>query len=147
MSALLTLCQEESADPLFYSIAEMCSVLKISSPKLEKFRSALSRSGYTVSQSHTCDNSIKTNAPSKVIWDILRVWAKDPLNASSRKPNSIRDCILSHEVTTPVDFTPIEGGIMRMNARSSGIARFLPNPTSYWGPKRRATGKESTNKE
>jgi len=43
-----------------------------------KFRNALLNGGYQVSASHTEPEAIKTNAPSSVIWDILRCTYLDP---------------------------------------------------------------------
>ena len=37
-------------------------------------RSALMTQGYRVSFSHACANSIKTDAPHHVIWDVMRCW-------------------------------------------------------------------------
>lgn len=39
-------------------------------------RSALLHAGYQVSLSHACKNTIKTDAPATVIWDIMRCWVR-----------------------------------------------------------------------
>jgi len=46
-----------------------------------KFRNALLNGGYQVSASHTEPEAIKTNAPSSVIWDILRCTYLDRRHA------------------------------------------------------------------
>lgn len=74
---ILSVIQEELNDvPLYYTINKMCNVLKLEMMPTLTFRSALLHAGYRVSFSHACKTSIKTDAPAKVLWDILRCWAK-----------------------------------------------------------------------
>ena len=46
-------------------------------PNHNVFRSALMNANYEVSYSHCSKNSIKTNAPSEIIWDLLREWVSE----------------------------------------------------------------------
>ena len=41
---------------------------------LASISSAILNQGYKVSASHAARGSIKTDAPTKVIWDIMRTW-------------------------------------------------------------------------
>lgn len=52
------------------------SIVRCDTPSMIKFRSALLNAGYNVSFSHTNKQSIKTDAPTTVIWDIVRAWEK-----------------------------------------------------------------------
>ena len=103
---LLTSVAEELHDvPLFYALQQMCphpppppppppppnptryplsptltltrcNTLRVQCPPLLSVMSALMRQGYRVSRSHTDANAIKTNAPSGVVWDVMRSWAE-----------------------------------------------------------------------
>ena len=58
-----------------------------------------------------------------------------PLGSKHRKDNEVAAKILLREVTTTVDFTPVQSVL---DARAADdVARFPPNPEENWGPKRR----------
>lgn len=70
------------------------------------YRSALINAGYQVSYSHCHRNSVKTNAHSHVIWDILKKWAEQkPIKEKWLKPEYRVFHILEKPVKTQVDFT------------------------------------------
>ena len=71
---MLTLANEELPDPFFYSISHLAKCLRSSCPPKVKVVSALLHAGYQCSLSHAMPGSIKTNAPSEVMWDIMRKW-------------------------------------------------------------------------
>lgn len=57
-------------------------------------RSALVNAGFRVSQSHCTPTVFKTDAPSSVVWDIMRCWVKlHPVKA--HKDGSVPANILS----------------------------------------------------
>ena len=62
--------------PLFYSLPSMSSVLKTECPPAIAVHAALQNAGYRTSQSHVAADGVKTDAPSSVMWDIMRAWAK-----------------------------------------------------------------------
>ena len=62
--------------PLFQQLSHMCGVLHVPSPPTLQIVSALMRQGYRVSRSHTDPGAIKTDAPNRALWDVLRCWAK-----------------------------------------------------------------------
>ena len=67
MHALLTTVSEELPDvPLYYSMHEICSVLRCTPPRGELMRSALINAGYRVSGSHASPLALKTDAPMEV---------------------------------------------------------------------------------
>lgn len=70
---ILTVVSEELQDiPMYYCLDYLASILKLSVPSLIKFRSAILHAGYRVSLSHCHTNSIKTDAPMSVIWDLFQ---------------------------------------------------------------------------
>lgn len=137
---VLSVVREELVDvPLYYSIGTLCSTLKLEVIPMLKFRSALLFAGYEVSYSHACKSSIKTNAPNRVIWDILRCWAKiHPVNEKRiidgtplKKILSV-GCDVSYELNeTHPEANPY--------SRRNLLTRFQINPTAHWGPGTRAT--------
>lgn len=137
---MLSVIQEELFDiPLYYSLDHLCSVLKLQCIPVIKFRSALLNAGYKVSFSHACKTSIKTNAPSKVLWDILRNWAKKtPVHPKHLEKNPIIKQILSKEpdVEYNLDDTHPEAN---PSSRKQFLSRFPANPTPNWGPGTRST--------
>lgn len=137
---MLSVIQEELLDvPLYYSIDHLCSILKMENVPILKFRSALLHAGYQVSYSHACKTSVKTNAPSKVLWDILRNWAKvHPVKAERLEKNFIIKAILSKEPEQTYNFTDIHPDA-NPSSRRRALARFPRNPTAFWGPGTRST--------
>ena len=159
IDALITVLNEEIDDcPLFMHLADMCKVLKISSPSMASMRNAVTKKGYLVSQSHTDPQAIKTNAPFTLLWDILRVWIekngrggkgqkqKQKLKANENgdvdmgKP-SVADRIVekgtSLITSSEVDFAVKRDRFSRRGPNND-CPRFLPNPEPNWGPKSRA---------
>jgi tRNA (guanine26-N2/guanine27-N2)-dimethyltransferase len=68
--------------------------------------SALLNAGYKVSYSHANQNSIKTDAPTEVVWDVLREWVKQkPINEKWLKPEFKVVEILKKEIKSKIDFT------------------------------------------
>ncbi len=65
--------------PLYYTISHLCNIIHSNCPPLLKFRSALLHAGYRVSITHTSAEAVKTDAPSEVIWDIMRAWVGEKL--------------------------------------------------------------------
>lgn len=137
---MLSVVREELPDvPLYYTLDHLCCVLKLQCIQSIKLRSAILHAGYKVSLSHACATSIKTNAPSKVIWDILRNWAKiNPVHEKHIAKNPIIKAILSKEPETTSNFDEIHPDA-NPNSRQMALVRFPPNPTPNWGPGTRST--------
>lgn len=114
--------------------------------------------GFRISASHTDPSALKTDAPPEVLWDIVRLWhrlhpAKPP------QPNSVAAHILSREpkyvsvllllllisphisLRLSIDLTKLPDRKDIDTPNKPHVARYLPNPEDYWGPKARATGK------
>lgn len=83
-------------------------------------------------------DAIKTNAPAKVLWDIMRCWAKkNPVSAKRLTEAGVARKILSVESEQQYSFE------MHVNAKPEskrlGLVRFQENPQPFWGPGTRAT--------
>eukprot|EP00978_Attheya_sp_CCMP212_P013364 scaffold33622_cov51-Attheya_sp.AAC.5 len=74
---LLTVVSEELPDvPLYYTLPDLCHTLHCDMPPLQQVKAALVNAGYRVSVYHKEAQAIKTDAPSRIVWDILRAWVK-----------------------------------------------------------------------
>lgn len=137
---VLTVVQEELDDvPLYYTLDKLCCVLKLEIVPILKFRSALLNAGYKVSFSHAYKNSIKTNAPASVLWDILRCWNKrHPVKAERMLEGTPIKAILSKESSQEYDFDTLHPEA-NPKSRKQALTRFQANPTAHWGPGTRAT--------
>lgn len=60
-------------------------------------RSAVLSLGYRASSSHACQQSIKTNAPPSVLWDIIKHWVKNTPLKGAQKESTPSFTILSIE--------------------------------------------------
>ncbi|XP_045156432.2 tRNA (guanine(26)-N(2))-dimethyltransferase-like [Mercenaria mercenaria] len=135
IEGMLSVVSEEIETPLYYEADGLYQVLHCSPPKLMDVRSAILNAGYKVTFSHACKNSLKTNAPNRVIWDIMRAWiAKNPVKRS--EPGSSGHAILSVKPSIEVNFEPHPDANPR--SRSQNLVRWQPNPERNWGPKPRA---------
>lgn len=140
LTGMLTVVSEELDDvPLYYAIDKLCCVVKLEIIPSLKFRSALLHAGYRVSYSHACKNSVKTNAPPSVLWDILRSWHKlFPVKAERMLEGSPVKNILSVEPKEIHNLVDIHSDA-NPESRRTALARFPENPTPHWGPGTRAT--------
>lgn len=137
---MLSVISEELADiPLYYTLDKLCCVLKLEIVPILKFRSALLHAGYRVSFSHAYKNSIKTDAPAAVLWDILRCWSKrHPVKAERMIEGSPIKTILSKECEMEYNFDDLHPEA-NPSSRKNALSRFQANPTAHWGPGTRAT--------
>lgn len=140
ITGMLNVVKEELPDVcLYYSIAKMCSILKLEVIPVLKIRSALLENNYRVSFSHACKISIKTDAPTSVLWDILRCWAKEhPVNKKRFIESTPLKAILSVEPKKIYTFEKIHPDANPMS-RKYALVRFPENPAAHWGPGTRAT--------
>jgi len=75
LGLLTVMAEENTVDlPLFYSLPEISSAVQSGCPTNAEFRAALGNAGYNMVQFHHEATAIKTNAPSTVIWDIMRTY-------------------------------------------------------------------------
>lgn len=89
-------------------------------------------SGYRVSLSHCAPNSVKTDAPQSLIWDIIRTWVQThPVNAHRLKVSDAARIILSKQITSKIIF---DKNVSIIPNSLRGLVRYQQNPTSCWGP-------------
>lgn len=80
---------QELTSPFYFTPARVSSAFHATSPPLLKVASAIVNAGYQVSRSHACAGSIKTNAPTQLIFDIIRKWIElNPVKMSNIKDGS-----------------------------------------------------------
>jgi len=107
-------------------------------------RSALLNAGYRVSTSHARQDSIKTNAPHSIIWDIMRAFAEQSSTKRAATERLNTDSpyyrLLTKSSTIQVDFT--EHPDWEWEARKNKLIRFMANPHARWGPLGKAVTKK-----
>ncbi|KAF3895370.1 S-adenosyl-L-methionine-dependent methyltransferase [Trichophyton interdigitale] len=74
--------------PFFFIVSNLARVLRTSTMPEIQFHGALRSLGYKSTRSHAKPNSIRTNAPWEVVWEIMREWVrlKSPI-----KPGALTD--------------------------------------------------------
>ncbi|KAJ1662805.1 RNA methyltransferase tRNA(m5U54)methyltransferase [Coemansia sp. RSA 1813] len=138
MKGMLKVILEELNDvPFHYELSEICSAVRSPCPPLVKFNAAILNAGYRVSGSHTRQGSIKTDAPSQVIWDIMRTIVKETGRSTKITKDSPADIILSKDVQTDVSFALHKDA--NPESRRIKLVRYQINPEKFWGPKARHT--------
>ena len=73
--------------PFFLIPSNLAKILHCVAPSHAALRGALLHLGYRATRSHTRPNSVRTDAPWSVIWDIMREWVrqKAPVKAGAIK--------------------------------------------------------------
>ncbi|KAL1488981.1 hypothetical protein ABEB36_014761 [Hypothenemus hampei] len=134
IKGILTVILEELVDvPLYYTLERLAMSIKVETPSMVSFRSALLNAGYRVSYSHMNKTSIKTDAAAKVVWDIMRCWEKlHPASEKMKTDNIIASKILAQIPEKEYSFqvhpkaTPA--------SKQQGLLRYQANPLPFWGP-------------
>ena len=141
LHGLLTSVSEELPDvPLYYTLPDLCSTLHCACPPTIKMKAALVNAGYRLSAYHKEPLAIKTDAPNRVVWDILRAWCKEnpppgSTKRSQKHDDNVKRKILDVEPSIKVDFS-----VPKVLDRKKKAQRFPENPEKNWGPKPRASG-------
>jgi len=140
LNGVLTAISEELIDvPLYYTLPQICATLHCTSPKMAEIRAALANAGYRSSQSHRDPDAIKTDAPPRIIWDIMRCWCqKHPISEKRMiETDKAAAKILNVQPKLVANFTTTAALRAKPKAR-----RWAPNPEPYWGPKAAAHGRK-----
>jgi tRNA (guanine26-N2/guanine27-N2)-dimethyltransferase len=135
LEGLLTSVSEEIEAPLYYTLPDLCRTLHCSSPPLKRVMAGIYNAGYQVSGFHKESDAIKTNAPSHVVWDVLKAWIQQNPMTKAPPEDSAAAQILAKKASIDVDFTIPKSFTTRPN-----VSRFPLNPEKHWGPKRKASG-------
>ena len=144
---MLTSILEELPDvPLFHQLSHMCNVLHVPSPTMNSVVSALMRQGYRVSRSHTDPQAIKTDAPNRALWDVLRCYTRgQPTRTKGLSETSPAHAILAIAPLVEADFTPLKEANKLLEKRDESgnkLSKFMPNPEE-WGPGSKSTSHAS----
>ncbi|KAG5865910.1 hypothetical protein JTB14_011379 [Gonioctena quinquepunctata] len=136
---VVSMISEELVDvPLYYTLERLSGTIHVEMPPMMVVRSAILNAGFRVSFTHMNRTSIKTDAPTKVLWDIMRCWAKlHPVSKKRLIEGVPASKILSIEAEKEYSFE--EHPDANPASRKMGIVRFQENPLPYWGPGSRAT--------
>lgn len=139
IQGVLTMILEELQDvPLYYTLEKLSSTLHVENPPMPVIRSAILNAGYRVSYSHMNKTSIKTDAPSHVMWNIMRCWAQlHPVSQKRLDQNAVARNILSKNVKEDLSFDLHPD--CNPESKRKGLIRFQENPLPYWGPGTRST--------
>ncbi|OEH77484.1 hypothetical protein cyc_02959 [Cyclospora cayetanensis] len=103
-------------------------------------RAALRRLGFKASHFHRDPQAIKTDAPAGVVFDLLRFHALQHPPADKESHPVLMKSIR----TNGIDLSPPTAEENGVTAKQQ-VARWLPNPEPYWGPKGRAGKKRAGN--
>ncbi|CAG9812588.1 unnamed protein product [Phaedon cochleariae] len=139
IQGVLSVVLEELLDaPLYYTLERLSGTIHVEMPPMMALRSAILNAGYKVSFTHMNKTSVKTNAPPRIVWDIMRCWAKaHPVSKKRLVDGSPASHILAIEPEKDYSFE------IRPDAnpasRKMGYVRFQENPAPHWGPGSRAT--------
>lgn len=136
MLGILHMLAEELEVPLYFMLDKLASTVRVSTPSMLQFRSALLNAGHRVSFSHACKNSVKTDAPMEFIWDIIRTWKLQNPSKKPLEPGSPGEGIMKTEPSSPVSFVIHPGA--NPSSREQQLLRYQVNPEPCWGPKTRA---------
>eukprot|EP00916_Digyalum_oweni_P021867 GHVL01036210.1.p1 GENE.GHVL01036210.1~~GHVL01036210.1.p1 ORF type:complete len:586 (-),score=88.05 GHVL01036210.1:216-1973(-) len=128
---MLTAIKEELFDvPLYYEPPAICGRMRMQVISLRAFKSALLNAGYRVSHFHREPQSVKTDAPAQVVFDIIRTYAKD---SPPKNPDTFP--LLNKPIlTNNIDFTLR----LELTDLTPDVPKWLPNKEKYWGPKKKA---------
>ncbi|EAW12105.1 putative N2,N2-dimethylguanosine tRNA methyltransferase [Aspergillus clavatus NRRL 1] len=76
--------------PFYFTLSSLAKVLHTSTISVDAFRGALRHLGYRSTRSHTKPNTIRTDAPWEVIWEVMREWArqKAPIKEGALRPGT-----------------------------------------------------------
>lgn len=71
--------------PFFVSLSALAKVLHTQTVPIDLFRGALHGLGYRTTRSHTRPNSVRTDAPWDVLWEIMREWLRQDAPPPSKE--------------------------------------------------------------
>ena len=145
LHGLLTTVSEELPDvPLYYLLPDLASTLRCQIPPRGRFIAQLTELGYRSSATHKEPDALKTDAPTKVLWDIMRNWVKlHPIadkrskDAADAKGKGVTPGMLILEKEPEFECNFKGSGREEAKARKKA-ARYPLNPEANWGPKRAA---------
>ena len=88
MRGMLTLVADELAVPFYRTPQELASTLKTQTPPLDMVWSGLINAGYKVSSTHCKAGAFKTDAPTSVVWDLMKAWVPPNIRSPYKPPTN-----------------------------------------------------------
>ncbi|KAL5041325.1 hypothetical protein BDW71DRAFT_192056 [Aspergillus fruticulosus] len=84
--------------PFYFGLSSVSKVLHTTTVPYYEFCGALRHLGYRCTRSHAKPNTVRTDAPWAVIWEIMREWArqKGPIKEESIKPGTAAAGIMAN---------------------------------------------------
>ena len=145
LEGLLTSVKEELNDvPLYYGMPDFSRTVKTAAPPINDVKAALMNAGYRVSGYHKDPQAIKTDAPNKFLWDVMRAWCKKNPPKKEPEKDSAAGKILAIQPTSEINFDHPKELRQQIAANTKGgkkkVSRFPMNPEANWGPKKAASG-------
>lgn len=139
LESMLGMAGSELDQPFYITPNSLSAVLHCVAIPTNLFASALLNAGYKVGHSHALRGSLKTNAPSSFIWDIMRKWIeRNPVREERLKSGTAVKAILEKPAGSEIifDIHPASEAL----AAKGKTTRWQENPMPDWGPKSRAKG-------
>ncbi|CAG9764043.1 unnamed protein product [Ceutorhynchus assimilis] len=134
IQGVLSVISEELVDvPLYYTLERLAGTIKVETPSMMAVRSAILNAGFRVSYTHANKTSIKTDAPARVVWDIMRCWEKlHPASKKRIEGNKVASTVLQQAPQREYlfDIHPEANP----ESKQKGLVRFQANPMPFWGP-------------
>jgi len=129
------------ADSPFFHVPSLLSkTVRCEAPPNAGLRGALIALGYKVARSHCKPNSIKTNAPHSVVWQVMKRWVEQ--QAGPRKENALKEGTAGFNIIQkPLDESlniVFDKELGKEEDKANGVVRYQVNPTANWGPMARA---------
>jgi tRNA (guanine26-N2/guanine27-N2)-dimethyltransferase len=131
--------------PFYFDASSLARVIHCVAPSNAQMQGALRHQGYKCVRSHAKAGSIKTDAPFKVLWQVMKAWIASKPDIKEPKSGTAGFKILHAQQSTTEGQT--ETGIKevvfdehlgRQDASVRGLVRYQQNPRENWGPMARA---------
>ena len=137
----------------YYTLPSLSGTMHLASPAYQIFENGIRNSGYSVSGFHNDQNAIKTDAPSYVLFDIMKQFerTKQSVSEKRKKNNQKLQRMLAVPMVNPdidIDSENLENNDKRQEGhralkkkrrrgKDCDEVYFQENPTANWGPKSR----------
>ncbi|KIM49074.1 hypothetical protein M413DRAFT_438239 [Hebeloma cylindrosporum] len=139
MRGMLTVAKEELPNHFYFTPSKVASFFHCETPSLDDVASALLNAGHSVSRSHACPGSLKTDASHSQLHDIYRSWIKiHPVKFENIPEGSPARRLLAKENITEANFARHPATISTLETIK--LVRYQENPKN-WGPGKRAVTK------
>ncbi|KAL4497407.1 hypothetical protein ABPG73_020504 [Tetrahymena malaccensis] len=125
--------------PLGYNFEHLSKMMKTTVPGKKKIFSAIKSLNYSIEQTYLNPAIYKTNAPSEIVFDVVRNWKRtlqpndDEFYRAFDKESSNYSIVSKPNICQP-NFD------LDINVENK-LPRWLPNPEKNWGPGKRPAQK------